>query len=178
MRVLRTLIVMFAIILCGCATFSAPSSEKELKPNQSYWMSYDATRRGSVIVAGDSTVKTCSEPAPDVAMSFANALKGDFKVTDKASATGVDAALNATAMALAGRDDVVLLAREALFRICEASINGTINESDVKTLFEDVFKQVEAIAVAQASKARSDAAAEQSKTEQLKEQLKLKQLLQ
>ena len=171
MRILVSMIVVFALTISGCATFSAPSSSKELKPSQSYWMSYDASRRGSIIVASDSKVKTCAEPAPDVAMSFVNALKGDFKLPGGTAATGVDATLNATAMALAGRDDVVLLAREALFRICEASINGTIQPSDVKPLFEDVFKQVEAIAVAQANKAKSDAAAEKSKTEQLRLQL-------
>jgi hypothetical protein len=77
----------------------------------------------------------------------------------------VDASFNATALALAGRDDVVLLAREALFRICEAQMNNAIKDSEVKPLFNDVFQQVKEIAVAQASISHSKALAAQAELE-------------
>lgn len=167
MKLVNLVAVVIAVFISGCANFHSPSSRKELSPSQSYWMSYDASRRGTLIVAEGAKVKTCAEPAPDVGMSFVNTLKGDFKLPGDTSATGVDAALKATAMALAGRDNVVLLAREALFRICEASINGSIPPSDIKPLFQDVFQQVKEIAEAQASKAKSEADTEKSRVQQL-----------
>lgn len=167
MNTARTIAALALVLLSGCANFHAPSARKELKPDQSYWMSYDASRRGAIIVAEGTHVKTCAEPTPDVAMSFVNTLKGDYTLPGNTSATGVDASFNATAMALAGRDNVVLLAREALFRICEGSINGTIAQADVRPLFENVFQQVTRIAEAQAHKAESDAQTARSQVQQL-----------
>lgn len=160
----RSLITLLAIVcISGCAVLSPPSSSTGLETNHSYWFSYDASRRGAIVLTKDSQVKICSEPSPDVAMSFVNTLKGNFTTPGGSSAQGVDAALNATAAALAGRDDVVLLAREALFRICEAHMNGAIESKDVKPLFQDVFQQVKEIAQAQARTAEGKAAA--TKTE-------------
>ncbi|MGB5852635.1 MAG: hypothetical protein WBG85_10115 [Rhodanobacter sp.] len=161
------LVVVIAFSVSGCAMFHSPATRKELASKQSYWMSYDATRRGALIIADQTKVKTCTEPAPDVALSFANALKGDLKLPGGTSATGVDASFNATALALAGRDNVVLLAREALFRICEASMNGSINQNDVRPLFEKVFEEVAAIAEAQANKAKRNAEIEKLRLQQL-----------
>ena len=128
-------------------------------------MNYDASRRGSIILSNGTTTKSCSEPAPDVALSFVNTLKGSLTTPGGLSAQGVDASFSATALALAGRDDVVLLAREALFRICEAQMNNAIKDSEVKPLFNDVFQQVKEIAVAQASISQSKALAAQAELE-------------
>jgi hypothetical protein len=168
MKLPNLLLVVAALSASGCSSFQSPSSKEELSPNQSYWMRYDASRRGAIVLTNDSKVKICAEPAPDVGMSFINTLKGDFKLSENTSATGFDTALNATAMALSGRDNIVLLAREALFRICEANINGALPPSDVKVLFQDVFDQVKRIAEAQANKAKSNADAENSKVQQMK----------
>jgi len=59
--------------------------------------------------------------------------------------------------ALAGRNDVVLLAREALFRICEASLNGEIEKDGVGPLIKYVFDKVAAIATAQAENSKEKA---------------------
>ncbi len=80
--------------------------------------------------------------------------------------------MNATAQALAGRDDLVLLAREALFRICEGSLNGSIKADDVKHLFQDVFQQVKEIAVAQSQTAKSKATAAEAEVQKAKIQTK------
>lgn len=121
-------------------------------------------------MSNGSSTKSCSEPSPDVALSFVNTLKGSLTTPGGLSAQGVDASLNATAQALAGRDDVVLLAREALFRVCEAHMNGALKEFEVKPLFNDVFQQVKEIAVAQAqnSKSKAEAAKAELETTKLK----------
>jgi hypothetical protein len=173
MNVPKSLVLVSALLVSSCATFQSPSYKKELKPDQSYWMSYDASRRGALIVAKDPNVRICSEPAPDVALSFVNTLKGDYKLPGNVSATDVGVALDTTAQALAGRDNVVLLAREALFRICEAYINGAISKRNVGPMFEEVFRQVAEIAEAQAQKAKSTADAEESRVQQLRLKLQM-----
>jgi hypothetical protein len=154
--------------LTACANLTPPSQATPLEAGKSYWLSYDASRRGSIIAPTGHKLRSCSEPAPDVAMSFVSSLKGSLTTPGGASATGVDASLNATAQALAGRDDLVLLAREALFRICEASLNGFIQSADVRPLFQDVFQQVKEIAVAQAQTAKSKATTAEAEVMRLK----------
>lgn len=141
----------------GCTNLTSPSSATVLEPGSAYWLSYDASRRGTVVVPANSTIKSCSEPAPDVGLSFANSLKGGLELPSGAKVSDIEVALNATAMALAGRDDVVLLAREALFRICEANLNGSISAAEVPSLLKTVFDAVKEIAVAQAQKAEGEA---------------------
>lgn len=159
-----------SVFVVGCANISSPSSSKEIDIKKSYWMSYDASRRGSIIISNGTNTKSCSEPAPDVALSFVNTLKGSLTTPDGLSAQGVEASFNATALALAGRDDVVLLAREALFRICEANMNGALADNEVKSLFSEVFTQVKEIALAQAesSKSKAEAAKAELETTKLK----------
>jgi hypothetical protein len=154
-----------SLFVTGCANVSPPSSTTQIENGKSYWMSYDASRRGSIVISNGSVSKSCSEPAPDVALSFVNTLKGTLAKPGGLSAEGVDASFNATALALAGRDDVVLLAREALFRVCEAHLNGSLRDSDVKPLFNDVFQQVKEIAVAQAQNSKSKAEAAKAELE-------------
>lgn len=151
--------------LSGCANLYPPSSKDTLASKESYWMSYDASRRGTIVISGDEKIRACSEPAPDVALSFVSSLKGGVQAPAGTTATNIDTTLSATAQALAGRDDLVLLAREALFRICEAHMNGTLQAADVKPLFLEVFKGVRDIAVAQADTAKGKAQAAQADLE-------------
>jgi hypothetical protein len=150
-------------LLASCANLYPPSTKKQIDNGSSYWVSYDASRRGALILPKSSQVRACSEPAPDVGLTFVNTLKGNLTTPDGTSATGIDAAANATVVALAGRNEVVLLAREALFRICEASMNDTIGSGDVRPLIEKVFTDVAEIAKAQAQDSESRAAEAKAK---------------
>jgi len=155
--IFRSIAVASCALLASCANLYPPSSKSQIDDKQSYWMSYDASRRGTLVLAEGSKTRSCSEPAPDVGLSFVNSVKGDLTTPGGTSVTGLDAAANATVVALAGRNDVVLLAREALFRICEASLNGTIRPGDVRPLFITVFEQVTKIAEASADESKSKA---------------------
>lgn len=153
----RMLSIVSCLMLASCANLYPPSKSSRLSDGENYWLSYDASRRGALVVSNNSQLKSCSEPSPDVALSFVNSLKGDFKTPGGTSATNVDATANATAIALAGRNEVVLLAREALFRICEASQNGVLSSSDVPVLIKDVFEKVSEIAISQAKDSKNKA---------------------
>ena len=100
----------------------------------------------------DGKIRSCSEPAPDTAYSFSNAIKANVKTGE----TTVDAevALAANLAELAGRDNLVLLARDAMYRLCEASANGMIDSSQYQELYKKVLEQVTNISGA--SKARSE----------------------
>lgn len=139
--------------LAGCANFSPPISQRSIVQNGSQWLTYDASRRGTLVVSENGKIiRSCAEPAPDTANSFVNSLKGTFKTAGGTSAEGVDASLNATALALAGRDNLVLLARESLFRLCEARANGDISEKRYADIFQDVLQQIKEISEAEKAK--------------------------
>lgn len=168
MKLIMPVAMMATVALSGCSTFYPPASKHELAANQSYWLNYDASRRGTMIVTGAAKVKSCSEPAPDVALSFANNLKGSASAPTGATAGSGEATLNVTAMALAGRDELVLLAREGLFRVCEANLNGTIADDKVLDAFNSVLKGVVDIATKQAATAASKAATADAEVQKAK----------
>ncbi len=175
MMVIRWLLLSYLIfLLSGCA--ETGSKIKSLDGASVYLADYDASRRGELLTIqyGDkqtTRIRSCSEPAPDVALSFLNAIKGSLQLPNGPNGN-IDTSFNTTALELAGRDELVLLAREALFRICEASINNTIHDRDVKELFKEVFFNVTRIAELQAEKAKSVAETAKAEAEKAKLQVK------
>jgi len=157
MNTQRIATLFSCILLASCVNLYPPTAKKEIDATKSYWISYDASRRGTLVVPSASTIKSCSEPAPDIALTLANKLEGGLTTPGGTEITDGEATINATVNALAGRNDVVLLAREALFRICEASLNGEIKKEGVGPLIEYVFDKVAAIATAQAENSKEKA---------------------
>ena len=108
----------------------------------------------------DSNYIICSEPVPDIAMS--NALKLALEASNEQSATtsstvdsnsvagSITNALglkgnsdaSTTALELAGRTQIVLLAREFLSSNCNARANGWITDKEFKSNQETVMKQI------------------------------------
>ncbi len=95
MKSIAVLSISTLCALVGCANLAPPSQATNLEGGKAYWLSYDASRRGSIVVPEGQTVRSCSEPAPDVALSFVNSLKGSLTTPGGLSATGIDASLNA-----------------------------------------------------------------------------------
>lgn len=75
-----------------------------------------------------------------MALTLANKVKGG-----KGEASG-EIDLSATAVELAGRTQTVLVAREAMFRLCEATMNGYISAEDYPKYFDRILATVELIA--------------------------------
>lgn len=144
-----------ALTVTGCANLTPPATQKPLAQEGTHWITYDSSRRGTLLaVKNGEVVRSCAEPAPDTAYSFVNTLKGSVKKPEGPEAE-VDLAFNATALALAGRDNLVLLAREAMFRLCEAGANGDLKDGEYSSQFGEVLKQIKEIS--EANKARADA---------------------
>lgn len=111
-------IVALTAALAGCNTFTPPSQMKPVTDDGVYWMSYNSDRRGAMVVRGDSQLKVCSEPAPDTASNFESELK---VVKQEVAEAGGKAGQNV--VILPGRNSTVLTLREALYRLCELSLN-------------------------------------------------------
>jgi len=94
----------------------------------------------------DGKIRSCAEPAPDTAYSFNNAVKANVESGN--TTAGGELSFAATVLALAGRDNLVLLARDAMFRLCEASANGTIDDAKYTELYLKVLDQIANIATA------------------------------
>lgn len=139
------LIAATALALSGCANLTPPATQRPLAQEGTHWITYDSSRRGTLLaVENGKVVRSCAEPAPDTAYSFTNSFTGSVKKPEGPEAE-VDLALNATALALAGRDNVVLLAREALFRLCEARANNDISQAQYDAQFSAVLTQIKEI---------------------------------
>jgi hypothetical protein len=142
--------------LSGCANLTDPARITSLSNKHTYWMNYDASRRGAVVISDGSNTKTCSEPAPDVALSLSSTLKAVYTGADATSVTA-DGTAASTVMALAGRDSAVLLAREALFRLCEASLNTTMSGAEMQATITAIFDKVATIATEETKKSVAEA---------------------
>lgn len=117
-RGLATIVVALTVVLAGCNTFTPPSQMKPVTDDGVYWMSYNSDRRGAIVVRGDSKIKICSEPAPDTASSFESELKVVKQEVAEASGKA-----GQSVVILPGRNSTVLTLREALYRLCELSLN-------------------------------------------------------
>ncbi|MEM6475553.1 MAG: hypothetical protein AAF687_05245 [Pseudomonadota bacterium] len=89
---------------------------------------------------------SCAEPAPDTGYSFNNSFKLSGESGD--TTVGAEAAFAATLVALAGRDNLVLMTRESMFRLCEARANGFISDDQYNQQFGELLKQIVKIAEA------------------------------
>ncbi|QXW27211.1 hypothetical protein KXJ74_07300 [Acinetobacter johnsonii] len=154
----KLLFLTLPLMFSGCAYFTPLTQHKVLDPEKAYWIQYDASRRGAFYIPEKAgKVLTCAEPAPDIGINLSRKLKGNIKLPDGTDISGLDSSSDITVEELAGRENVVLLAREAMFRLCERQINGGLDVATYKDIYNNVFDKVSEIAVAQAEKAKQNA---------------------
>ncbi|MFC0126423.1 hypothetical protein [Ralstonia solanacearum] len=158
---MRTIIFGLTACLSGCSLFFPPAEKSDLK-NGGYWLNYDAGRRGAVILDRNDNYGYCSEPGPDVALSLVNKIQADIKSQGVDVGSGqLESAINA--VELSGRTKTVLLAREALYRLCELSIDQKLSDATIVTMHNNIAKMVSDLADAERANAKSAASAVASK---------------
>lgn len=94
-------------------------------------VSYTGTTRGTYVWPKDNSANVCAEPPPDLGLATARELSANLKAAAEAlgpvGAPSIDAGgaakLTSAAFELAGRSQLVLLAREFLYRHCELAAN-------------------------------------------------------
>jgi len=155
----KTLIAIsaVAVLLSGCANLTAPAREHSLDSSKQYWFDYDATRRGAIMVPDTAMVKMCSEPSPDAALNLVTKLEASLDKTGVGKAEGT-AEFNASIVKLAERTQMVMFLREALYRLCEQSLNQKFTKEDVLSAYDKVIDTAKAIADADRDKAKEAAA--------------------
>jgi len=167
--VLSTLIVF--MILSGCASFTSPARNHMLEDNKTYWIDYDASRRGAIFIQkkGDHKTIFCAEPSPDVALEIINKFKADVGV-EKVT-VGADIEVKESVIQLAKRTQTIMFLRESLYRLCELSLNYQLEKPDMKSLYEQVIASAAKMAQAELENAQ------QSKLDAETRNLKAKQQL-
>lgn len=155
------------LCLVGCSHFVQPAREHELETNKQYWIDYDASRRGTFFFKDDQgNYKTCAEPSPDVA----------YKLTEKLEAMGTYAGVDAKGKAdfnrdvvnLAERTQMIMFLREALFRLCELTMNSNLKPENQMTLYQEVLEAALNLAKSEASRGEALVLEEKRKLQELK----------
>lgn len=131
------------VLISACASFTPPARKHELVPGSSYWFDYDAHRRGALMVvegsAGTRRIRTCAEPAPDVVLSsiVGGRLSGESK---PANVEGELSGLAAQdVVKLTERSQMLMFFREALFRVCEISLNQELSPQDLLKMYDQII---------------------------------------
>lgn len=177
--------MLITIALAGCSAFQKSHEVGVIGLNEHkrpLVITYDATSRGAYMVDKNSNVQICAEPAPDAALENLAKISGEIGLplpSDNSLSIEANSELQSKIVELAGRTQLVLLAREMLYRACEQSIN---NPNSVNNTATDMFNKVAdmLVALGNASEKQADAAKDEAKTkkvEAIKEATKAAQKL-
>jgi hypothetical protein len=152
-------VMVLAIFSVGCTGWQGfvpvVTDVKELDSGRSYWFSYTADRRSGFMAPrkDGQNIYMCAEPSPDVGLQYTSKALAELSASmQKINTTGaakLDAELSTQILALAGRTQTILFLREAMYRLCEQQLNGTLDKEDVKKLYGDILKTSVDLAKAQ-----------------------------
>jgi len=174
----RYLAVMLAASgLCGCS-YLMSQKEAQLAPSRTSAkegeiVTLPAQLRTITTKANPGSYITCAEPGPDVALSdtfkliagltyerpsVLTGLEGASSVAAAKGALSSDLQTSSSAMELAGRTQTVLLAREFLFRTCEAASNGWLTPTAVAESQRKIITAITELVATDKDKAAAAAA--------------------
>lgn len=139
-------LVAIAATLAGCVPGAA--RQHELERGTPYWFDYPPDRRGGVLVPATGAMRLCAEPAADVVLQRAVDLVARVDTPQSISAQG-QARYAMDAMALAGRTQTIVFLREALYRLCEQTLNSRLTADQVAPLFLKILETSATLANAQ-----------------------------
>jgi len=151
----RTLLALIAALvvsgLTGCGLFPQKQARVQRDESGLTIVTYPAELRGAYVVPKGQQVSVCSEPAPDVALSTVAEISGKLAATvDPSKKLEAEAAAKVTteAMALAGRTQLVLIAREMLYSLCTVSQNTNLDKESVQAIYLEVANVIKELAIA------------------------------
>src|SRR5437879_539384 len=128
----RALLLSAILPICAaCANFETLSRSTHL-PHHGRAIHLDAPQR---LVYSDKRGHICAEPSPDALQAYASSLGAGISVPSYGAASFAQA-LQASSGSIGLRTQSITLMRDALYRICEASHNGSLADGDVVQLLE------------------------------------------
>lgn len=144
--------VLVVIATVGCSTRAA--SIHRIGDSSAYVVDYLASRRGAYLrpIPADPNSRErwmiCAEPAPDVAVAMTTDIAAALKQAAQVDASGT-AKVSEAIVDLAKRGQTLQLQREALYRLCELQVNGSLTREDAIALYTKVLESIQAIAFAE-----------------------------
>ncbi|MFV8750987.1 hypothetical protein ACNOYE_10620 [Nannocystaceae bacterium ST9] len=166
MRTALVSVIIGSTIFIGCAGKSSQSVTHPAKVHElgegkgAFVTTYDSRGRGAYIVVNadgglknDATGKSillCAEPPPDASgnVDYSDALKTSveasvaYEVLKAAVDVGVDRDVSASShiIDVVARSELVLLMRDALYRLCEFHLNGTLTAEQVGANYSELLR--------------------------------------
>lgn len=116
------LAAVLSLLSLGCAGIQRRAVKVPLDAAHPQAVTFPAELRGVYVEPAGGAIKFCAEPSPDVAMQTLQRIAASLDGAKRVEG-GLTAEASATLVELAGRSELVLLARELLFRACELSLN-------------------------------------------------------
>ena len=148
-RALKGFVVWFCLCgLAGCGLFPQKDARISRDKGGLTVITYPAEMRGAYVVEQDKKLTVCSEPAPDDGLSTVAEISGKLAANvDPNRKLEAEAAAKVTteALALAGRTQLVLVAREMLYSLCVVSANSGLAPDKVEGIYlqvADVIKEL------------------------------------
>lgn len=141
------LVMLVAGLLSGCGSLSQSLvSQKTAKLIQksleeSEMITLPAQLRVMHIKYVKDGYIVCAEPMPDIALSDTFKMLSSIAPDAKIKLEN-DLQTSTTAIALEGRTQLVLLARDFLYRTCEFTFNGWIKAEDVKEIHQQILTHI------------------------------------
>lgn len=175
------IVIFFAYQLTSCSSMSKISKIKnQYGKTKATHVSYDASRRGSLIYENDGKMTMLSEPPPDIATKLATDLGAKVNGVDELD---IEAYLSTSKeiASLGKRTASVNMLRDALYKLSEMRMSGNI-DADTKELFCEILGaikemhklEMEAEKTAQKAEETKQKEAETKKVEAQTEQYLLK----
>lgn len=179
----KILLLGTSVLLAGCSSLLSQKNA-ELAPTKEIagigeTLTLPAQLRSIYIKKNNGSYYSCAEPGPDVALSdtfkFIAGVTRESSISSEDGTTGStfsgskkagynsDLQTATTAMELAGRTQTVLLAREFLFRTCEAAYNGWLSAAEVKASHQKIIDGI--VGLIENDKKNADTAKTKAETE-------------
>lgn len=126
------------LFLSGCAALQPSTSVHTVATSQPTYIDMDASRRGVVIIPrSDGSYQFCAEPSPDIALETVTKILAEAKTSDSSTVDAKAEAEFRTAVVQLSRTATSLrFLREAMYRVCEQSINNHLSADQVTKLYE------------------------------------------
>jgi hypothetical protein len=164
------LVAICLVGLCsaGCATAERQAKVLPVGDLTTSVISYPTELRGAYIRPDGSSIRYCAEPAPDVALSTVEKITANLKAATPSGVSGEGSFgrdFQATVVELAGRTQLVLLARETLYRACELDLNNPGSGSQAAAMYTQVLELIRDLGAAE--KDRAEAAKAVAETERV-----------
>lgn len=160
MRSLKVLFLLpLAAGLLGCETPQQHAEQIELKDRGVSVVAYPTQIRGAYVFDPGAQTRFCAEPPPDIALSSLQDIAGKLNLSapQVGEAGGeLSAKITADVVQLAGRSQLLSLAREMLFRACELSNNSQIPPEESVKLYNAVIQLVTDLSGAEKDRATAE----------------------